>query len=138
MVVPAGLSTNLVAAGATAVIVSGPGTGQWRPVVGRPNATAVQLAAPFDAHVAPGASLLALVATVGGKIVSGNAWTWGSVVQEFGTTITGVFADNAFENENNCGADSGGIDGSLTGFGLCYGVEPEPMFFVEYTGNNMT
>lgn len=138
VVVPAGLSTYLVAAGATAVIVAGPGAGQWRAVLSRPNATAVVLAAPFDGNVVVGASRMAIVATVGGKLVHGNSWRWGSVVQEFGTTIMGVFADNHFDHQDNAGADSGAVDGSLTGFGLCYGNEPQQMFFMEYSGNTMS
>ena len=135
--VPVGLTTYLQAAGASAVVVAGPGAGQWRTVVERPNTTSVVLSAPFDEHVQIGASRVAIMASVGGKIVAGNSWRWGSVVQEFGSTLTGVFADNSFFNENNAGADSGAVDGSLTGFGLCYGSEPQSMFFVEYTGNTM-
>lgn len=140
IVVPRGLSTNLAAAGATAVVVSGPGAGQYRAVRSRPNATAVTVAAPFDAHVVPGASVVAVVATVGAKIVAGNNWTWGSVVQAFGTTLTGVFADNRLAFSNNAGADSGpsSVDGSITAFGLCYGGEPQPVFFLEVTGNALT
>jgi hypothetical protein len=137
IVVPTGLTSYLTAAGATAVVVAGPGAGQWRGVLARPNSTAVLLAAPFDAHVVPGASLIALTATVGGKLITGNSWRWGSVVQEFGTTLTGVIADNSFDHQNNAGADSGAIDGSLTGFGLCYGSEPQPMFFMQYDNNLM-
>lgn len=138
VVVPVGLTSYLAASGASAVVIAGPGAGQWRTVVARPNATAVLLSAPFDGHVAVGASRIAVVASVGGKIISGNSWRWGSVVQEFGTTLTGVFADNQFDNQNNAFADSGAVDGSLTGFGLCYGNEPQQMFFVEYTGNVMS
>jgi hypothetical protein len=134
--VPTGLTTDLQAAGATALIVNGPGTGQWRPVVSRPSATTVVLASPFDGHVVPNASVVAVVATVGGKIISDNTFVWGSVVQFFGTTLTGVVADNSFSHSANCGADSGGVDGSLTTFGLCYDG-PQSAFFVEYAGNEM-
>lgn len=136
--VPVGLNADTHAAGATALIVAGPGAGQWRGVLARPNATAVQISAPFDEHVVANASVVAIIATVGSKIIGGNNFTWGSVVQEFGSTITGVFADNHFDHQNNAMADAGDVDGSLTGFGLCYGNEPEPMFYVEYVDNVMS
>ena len=121
--IASGLSADLQAAGATALVLSGPGTGQYRQVLARPNATAVVLSAPLDDHVVLGQSLIAIVATVGGKVVAGNKFVWGSVVQEFGTTMGGIFADNSFDHQNNAFADSGAVDGSLTGFGLCYGSE---------------
>jgi hypothetical protein len=126
IIIASGLSADLQAAGATALVLSGPGTGQYRQVLARPNATAVVLSAPLDDHVVLGQSLVAIVATVGGKVVGGNKFTWGSVVQEFGTTMGGIFADNSFDHQNNAFADSGAVDGSLTGFGLCYGSECLP------------
>jgi len=123
--------------GSSAVVVAGPGTGQFRLVLSRVNDTALRLARPFDQHVVPGTSVVSVVASVGGKIVAGNTFSWGSVVQQFGTGLGGVFAENTFDWQDNCGADSGAIDGSLTGFGLCYGNQPQSMFFFEYRGNVM-
>lgn len=124
--------------GATAIVVAGPGVGQYRAVVNYTSNISVTLNAPFDAHVEIGESVVAVVATVGSHIISGNSFTWGSVVQAFGVWITGLFVDNTFMNQNNAFADSGAIDGSLTGFGLCYGDGPQSLFYAEYTGNNMT
>jgi len=105
------------------------------------NATSVTLVQPFDDHVVLGESVIVVQGTVGGKIVAYNTFIWGSVVQEFGITLTGVFSGNNFDHQNNAMADAGDIDGSLTGFGLCYSADssaPEPLFFVEYRGNVMS
>lgn len=126
-------------AGAVAVVINGSGLGQYRNVVSRVNLTSIVLDEPFDGHVVAGNSLVAVVASVGAKLVTGNVFTWTSVVQNFGTTFTGVFADNTFEDANNAlTAYSGTVDGTVTGFGLCYGGMPQPLFFAEYTGNTMT
>jgi hypothetical protein len=55
-------------------------------------------------------------------------------VQLFGTTFGGVIADNGLTNQNNANADGGGLDGAMTGFGLCFGGMPQPLFYAEYTG----
>jgi len=126
--------------GASAIVIAGPGTGQYRSISGLINASAITLAKPFDAHVMPGESVIVILGTIGGKIVADNTFIWGSVVQEFGTTLTGVFAENSFDHQDNAFADAGDVDGSLTGFGLCYSPDasaPEPLFFVEYRGNKM-
>jgi hypothetical protein len=100
--------------GANSVVVLGPGSGVTREeagatdtgVFGGVTLEAVQ-AAPADATVdsltgRAAAALnalktpVSLTATVGGKLITGNSWRWGSVVQEFGTTLTGVFADNSY------------------------------------------
>jgi hypothetical protein len=128
-------------AGASAIVIAGPGTGQFRPIAGLVNATSVTLVQPFDDHVVLGESVIVVQGTVGGKIVADNTFIWGSVVQEFGITLTGVFSGNNFDHQNNAMADAGDIDGSLTGFGLCYSADssaPEPLFFVEYRGNVMS
>ena len=107
-------------AGASAIVITGPGAGQYRAVTRLVNATALELAQPFDMHVVPSASIVVVLGTVGGKIVADNNFVWGSVVQAFGVTLTGVYAGNSFLDQNNAGADAGDVDGSLTGFGLCY------------------
>lgn len=136
--VPTGLVNDTYGSngvGGTAVVIAGPGAGQFRLVTARPSVSTLVLASPFDGNVVVGQSRIALVVTIGGKLVTDNSFTWGSVVQLFGTTLTSVFADNRLDHQNNAGADSGGIDGSMTGFGLCYGKEPQPLFFTEYTNN---
>jgi hypothetical protein len=127
-----GLTGQLAAAGATALVIGGPGVGQWRTVVGRPSNTTILLAAPFDGHVAVGSSVVAIVGSVGGKLVVDNAFTWGSVVQMFGTTIGNVFAYNRLQDQNNPG------QGSVVGFGLCYGGAHNPAFFTDYAYNSMS
>lgn len=72
VVVPKGLVPLLDPTGATAVVVQGPGAGQFRAVTARLNETAIVLSAPFDEHVAYGSSIVAVVATVGGKLVTGK------------------------------------------------------------------
>lgn len=127
-----GLTGLLTAAGATALVIGGAGVGQWRTVVGRPSNTTILLAAPFDEFVAVGSSVVAIVGSVGGKLVVDNAFTWGSVIQLFGTTIGNVFAYNTLQDQNNPG------QGSLVGFGLCYGGAHNPVFFSDFAHNSMT
>ena len=127
--------------GASAIVIAGPGTGQYRTVSGLVNASTLMLAQPFDEHIVIGESVVVVQGTVGGKIVADNIFVWGSVVQEFGTTLTGIFAGNSFDHQDNAMADAGDVDGSLTGFGLCYSADssaPEPLFFVEYRSNVMS
>ncbi len=76
--VTSGLVPDLNAAGGIAVIVSGPGSGQWRSVLDRPDNSTLVLSAPFDAHVIIDESLLAVIFSSGGKIVVDNHFSWGS------------------------------------------------------------
>jgi hypothetical protein len=76
--VASGLVPSIDARGGIAVIVSGPGSGQWRSVVSRPNNSTLVLSAPLDAHAVIGESLLAVIFSSGGKIVVGNNFSWGS------------------------------------------------------------
>jgi len=131
--------------GATALIVAGGGLGQNRRIVDvsmdARNRTVLHLDAPLDETVDVGTSpsTLAVVATVGRKILSGNTFEWGMVVQFFGTTLGGVIADNVFTDMNTCAsgyACKAGGDGALEGFGLCYG-QGQPLLFAEYTGNQL-
>ena len=123
--------------GGTVMVCDGSGLGQYALIVGKSfhvdargkNASRLHLMTPLDEHVVPGGSTLCLVATVGSKIVSGNTFSWGMVVQWFGTTTRGVIADNDF---SDCNVDGG--RGAIMGFGLCYGG-PQPLWNAEYTGN---
>ena len=132
-------SEALSPVGGTAMVCGGSGMGQHAEIIGMSfdssssrNLTLLQLMRPFDAHVMPGGgSTICVTATVGSKIVSGNSFTWGMVVQWFGTTMRGVIADNDF---NDCNVDGG--RGAIMGFGLCYDG-PQPMWACEYTGNKM-
>ena len=67
-----GLVPLLDPTGATAVVVQGPGSGQYRAVTARLNATALELSSPFDGHVEYGASVVAIVASAGGRLVTGK------------------------------------------------------------------
>ena len=58
-----GLELVLPAGGATAVVVSGPGVGQFVPVAAQLNHTTLLLAAPLDSHAVAGESVLAVVGT---------------------------------------------------------------------------
>lgn len=124
--------------GATAMVCGGSGVGQYSVISSTSdNGTVITLATPFDAHVLGGGkTTLCLTATVGSKLVTGNSFNWGMVVQWFGTTMMGVISDNDFTDMNVCstgyGCKSG--DGALEGFGLCYNG-PEPLWMAEYTGN---
>lgn len=123
--IPSGLATYgepNAGVGGTAAVIAGPGAGQHRAVIGRPDNVTLQLAAPFDDRLVLGASIVALTPTIGGKIVADNHFTWGSVVQFFGTTYTSIFADNVLDHQDNAGADSGAIDGSMVSGGRCGGV----------------
>eukprot|EP01043_Picozoa_sp_COSAG02_P005418 COSAG02_NODE_146_length_33985_cov_263.461695_28_plen_166_part_00 len=87
--------------GGSAMVCGGSGVGQHARIVATSqrasdNATVVTLFPPLDAHVVAGKSTLCLTATVGSKIVSGNSFNNGMVVQWFGTTSRGVIADNNF------------------------------------------
>ena len=62
-------------AGTLAVVVAGPGLGQYRVVSGSASEDVILLQDPFDAHVTPGESVVAVLATVGGKLVTGNLFT---------------------------------------------------------------
>jgi len=126
--------------GATVMVCGGSGTGQHSEITGKSSAlsaagrniTLIHLASPLDKHVLPaGGSTICVTATVGSKIVSGNTFDWGMVVQWFGTTTRGVIADNKF---TDCNVDGG--RGAIMGFGLCYNGA-QPMWACEYTGNEM-
>jgi hypothetical protein len=129
--------------GGTVMVCGGGGLGQHAVIAAvwqRPsdNATVLGLASALDDHVVAGRSTLCLTATVGSKIVSGNSFNWGMVVQWFGTTTRGVISDNDFTDMNVCssgyGCKSG--NGAIEGFGLCYNG-PEPMWMAEYSGNTL-
>lgn len=129
--------------GGSVMVCGGGGLGQHSVIVGvssRPsdNATVLMLATALDGHVAAGLSTLCLTATVGSKIVSGNSFNWGMVVQWFGTTFRGVISDNNFTDMNVCSSGYGckNGDGALESFGLCYNG-PEPMWMSEYEGNHL-
>lgn len=76
--VPTGLVAQPDPTGAAAVVVSGPGAGQWRGVVSRPSPTTLELSAPLDAHVVANESVLAVIASSGGKVIIDNHFSWGS------------------------------------------------------------
>ena len=76
--VPSGLIAQPDPTGAIAVVVSGPGVGQWRTVIARPSATTLQLSEPLDPNVVLGESILAVIAQSGGKIIVDNHFSWGS------------------------------------------------------------
>ena len=87
--------------GGSAMVCGGSGVGQHARIVASSqrasdNATVLTLSPPLDAHVVAGESTLCLTATVGSKIISGNSFNNGMVVQWFGTTSRGVIADNNF------------------------------------------
>lgn len=126
-----GLTGLLASTGATALVIGGPGVGQWRTIAGRPSNTTLLLQAPFDSHVQVGASVVAVVGSVGGKLVVDNHFSWGSVIQLFGTTIGHVYAGNTLSDQNNIG------QGSLVGFGLCYGGAINPVFYTDYYRNTL-
>jgi hypothetical protein len=121
--------------GATAVLVSGPGLGQSREIVastffGASNTTQIVASLGWDGFVTPGKSVVAVVASAGSRIISGNTFAFGMVVQWFGTTLAGVISDNTFISMHSASG------GSLAGRGLCY-VGPQPLFFCEFSGNMM-
>ena len=101
------------------------------------NITTLHLVAPFDRHVVlgPSGSTVCLVATVGSKILSGNAFSWGMAVRWFGTTVRGVIADNNL-TDCNVGKGEGESQGAIQGWGLCYSGA-QPNWGCEYTGNTM-
>ena len=128
------------------MVCGGPGLGQYAQIIGistigissttdpgsRTNWTQLHLMQPLDEHVIPNRSKLCLTATVGSKIISGNSFEWGMVVQWVGTTIRGVIADNHLTDMNvNQGR------GSIMGTGVCYNG-PQPLWYAEYTGNTLT
>ena len=125
--------------GGTAMVCGGPGVGQSARIVGTSSTTAdgtnrtqLHLASSLDEHVVPNSTKLCLVASVGSKIISGNAFSWGMVVQWVGTTIRGVIADNRFTDMN---VQQG--RGAIMGTGCCYNG-PQPVWQAEYTGNQLT
>ena len=123
--------------GGTVMVCGGSGLGQHALIVGKSshlsaageNETRLRLMTPLDEHVVPGESTLCLVATVGSKLITGNTFSWGMVVQWFGTTTRGVIADNDFSDCNVAGGR-----GAIGGFGLCY-HGTQPLWNAEYTGN---
>jgi hypothetical protein len=128
------------AVGATAVVVSGPGLGQFAIVAEHENVTTLRLDTPFDSTVVPGESVVAVISSSGYKLITGNTFSHGMVIQFFGDTLVGVIADNTFIDDNVCSTGYGCKygDGALEGWGLCYGDNGvEPLFYAEYTGNTM-
>ena len=111
--IPSGLAADVNAAGATAVVVAGPGAGQWRAVVAQPSSTTLTLAAPLDDNVVLGETVIAVIFSSGGKVVVDNHFSWGMVVQLFGSTLTAVFADNTLDNQNNINPDGTAMDGAF-------------------------
>ena len=126
------------AVGGSVMICGGGGLGQRAEVVSATTqpggGTVLQLASALDGHVAPEKSTVCVVATVGSKLIHGNFFTWGMVVQWFGVNTRGVIADNNFTDCNVQGGAPG--NGAIEAFGLCYGGA-QPMFNAEYTGNHM-
>ena len=125
-------------AGATLVILGGPGAGQTRVVTGRSSSGAYVIDRPFDGWMAPNISMVASLPTVGRKLVVGNRFVGASVVQWFGDTLHGVHADNDFVG-CNARAGIGGVmlGGALQVGALCYKGAPGQVFFTEYLGNTM-
>eukprot|EP00041_Stephanoeca_diplocostata_P028036 m.783249 g.783249 ORF g.783249 m.783249 type:complete len:180 (-) comp23294_c0_seq2:725-1264(-) len=119
------------------------GMGQRRLVVGfrvdadNASQTILHLEAPFDAYVGV-TSVVAVTGSVGRKIVAGNTFTWGMVVQTFGLALGSVLADNDLVDMNACPTGygcPGGGGGAMEVFGLCAAPNGMPTVFGEYTGN---
>eukprot|EP00039_Didymoeca_costata_P014725 m.240925 g.240925 ORF g.240925 m.240925 type:complete len:416 (+) comp16083_c1_seq25:254-1501(+) len=122
------------AIGTSALILNGTGMGQIRTVTGTTSNTTIQLDRPFD-KVAMGESLIAIIATSGRKIITGNYFNWTEVVQWYGITTYGVHSYNSFDNCNVLPA--GGDDaGALQAVGECY-HSPSHVFFTEFLHNKM-
>ena len=121
--------------GATLVVLDGPGRGQHRLVtgVGSFNGT-VELDAPLDDWVSA-SNTVAVLASLGSKLIIGNRFNWTEVVQWYGNTLRGVMADNSF---HHCNVKSGGnINvGSMGGVGECYHGTSQ-MFFTEFRANTL-
>ena len=125
-------------AGATLVILEGPGTGQTRLVTGKIGAYEYSIDSAFDDWLVPNVSWVAALPTAGHKLVVGNNFTGTSVVQWFSNTLHGVHADNHF-TDVNARSGIGGLEvgGALQAAGLCYKGAPGQVFFTEYLGNTM-
>ena len=119
-------------AGATLVILEGPGTGQRRLVTGKIGANEYSIDVAFDSWLVPNVSWVAALPTVGHKLVVGNNFTGTSVVQWFSNTLFGVHADNHF-TDVNARSGIGGLEvgGALQAAGLCYKGAPGQIFYTE-------
>jgi hypothetical protein len=120
------------------IVIAGRGLGQRRFITAYDNATSmVTLDRAFDQFV-DGNSILAAVNTVGEKTVVGNRFNWTEVVQLFGNTYGGVFAENTFENANALrAAGTAHVSGSsLQAIGSCY-HGAGTVFYTEYLANIM-
>ena len=143
-------TSDIPPAGATLLVIQGPGLGQRRVIVaarttddGRGQVT---LDRPMDLHVTLD-SVIAIIVSVGPLAVTGNHFQWGDMLQTYGTAMQAVLADNIFDNMNNCehpAQCANGVmqpRGSLAVKGECYGgkpyKQPQPSFFGEITGNQM-
>jgi hypothetical protein len=129
------VEANPPKAGTRALVVSGPGQGQHRKILGYDNASStLTLNAAFDEHVGP-TSLMSVVSSFGSKVVAGNTFVWAEVVQWYGNTLRGVHADNVFQD---CNVQPGGGDyaGALQGVGECYHGTGEN-YFTEFYGNQL-
>ena len=136
--------------GATLKVLGGPGTGQtrivtgwnrscvnsdWRSMVGLCTITLdVELDPWFRAGNCSNCSIIAIVASVGQKIVAGNRFEWTEVIQMFGNTLGGVVADNTLTDVNVHNNVLG--NGSVGAFGMCY-QGPAPNWYTEFYGNSM-
>jgi hypothetical protein len=64
------LLTDVSAMGATAVVVDGPGLGQFSVIVSQENTTTLHLETPFDGAVVMGESVVAVTMTSGDKVIA--------------------------------------------------------------------
>jgi hypothetical protein len=132
---------NTPAAGATILVLAGPGLGQRRSVVGFDNKTGeVLVHKSFDAFVTPSLSYVAVISSNHDIIIAGNSFAWGEVLQFFGDTLEGVIADNTLENCNVKGMNASPNEtwtlGALRVHGSCY-HGASPAFFTEVLGNSL-
>eukprot|EP00045_Choanoeca_perplexa_P010870 m.112858 g.112858 ORF g.112858 m.112858 type:complete len:743 (+) comp15422_c0_seq1:1217-3445(+) len=129
------VEANAPKAGTRALVVSGPGMGQHRKILGYDEASkTLTLNAPFDEHVGEG-SLVSVVSSFGSKVIAGNTFVWAEVVQWYGNTLRGVHSDNVFQD---CNVQPGGGDyaGALQGVGECYHGTGEN-YYTEFYGNTL-
>ena len=127
-----------IVVGAAIIVLSGPGVGQWRTVAAFRNGSGeglITLDAPFDSFV-DASSILAVVPRIGAKVVAGNNFSWTGVIQFYGTTLGGVFADNTLLNVNVHSQYDSVNGASLRATGECY-YGAQPNFFTEMSGNTL-
>jgi len=75
--------------GCAMVVLSGPGVGQHRSIVGFDNTTGaglILLDCPFDNALST-SSVVAVVPSIGMKNIVGNSFSWSGVLQFYGTTL---------------------------------------------------